>query len=75
MTTGRNAAIALLNSMPEVICVNGLYRSASQKSKHIVKLVEDQDIKSNRKPPFRPIYPSCRQQNSSFPSANRRLVS
>lgn len=80
LTSTRSEAVTLLNSMPEVICENGLYHSASQKSKHIVKFVEEQSIKDTSRRPFRPIYHPYRSNNSfssgqSFSSGNRPMVS
>lgn len=81
MTPSRNESIKLLESMPDaVVCENGLYFSASEKSKHIAKLVVNQHEKNQR--PFRPCGSQFRSNNQQFrpnnppfrPNHNRPIV-
>lgn len=74
MTSSRGESVRLLESMSEVRCENGMYYSASKKSGHIVKMVEEQNAK---RPPPRQICNRApyRPNNSSCSTANRSMVS
>lgn len=72
-------AITLLASFGEVVCEHGMYFSASKKSVHIIKMVEEQNVKRPEgRPPYRQIITPFRSNNTPFRpnnSSNRPIVS